>query len=458
MAETNLTTTAEPKTDLGRAIKSLSAKAAAYQKTTNYYAGRHNLAYASDKFKNAFGGLFQEFALNLCPAVVDAVRDKLIVSNFTVEKGADGQKDLPGEAWKIWQANRMGKRSGEIHKEAIKNGDSYAIVWVDPNKKVTIYPQKAATCTVFYDEETPGKVIWAAKYWKLADKKIRINLYYPDRIERYITKQKTDGGIPDEKKFEKFDGGKVGGETIENPYGIVPVFHFANNTDVGSFGVSELVDAMPVQDALNKSVLDMLIAMEFAAFRQRWATGIEVELDDDGNAKSPFVPGADRLWMSESEVAKFGDFEAADLEKFLKVKEGFRTDIACVTGTPNHYFMLTGAAFPQSGLSVEKLESRFLSKVRDRQEGFGQVWEELIAFALLIEKGVKDVRLFTDWQDPAPLGEAEKLQNLISKQTLGIPDEVLWAEDGYGEDDIKKMIKLKDDAAAKAAKAFNAGG
>ncbi len=199
MAEFNLTTTAEPKTDLGKAIKSLKLKAGDYQKTTDYYSGVHKLTFATEKFKNAFGTLFREFAMNMCPAVCDAVRDKLIVDSFRVEKGADGQKEIPNDAWSIWQSNRMGKRSGEIHLEAVKNGDAYAIVWVDPQQKVTIYPQKAASCTVFYDEETPGKVIWGAKYWKLADKKIRINLYYADRIERYITKQKCDGSIPEEK-------------------------------------------------------------------------------------------------------------------------------------------------------------------------------------------------------------------------------------------------------------------
>lgn len=447
----------EPKTDLGRALKSLKMKATDYKKTTEYYAGEHTLTFATEKFKNAFGPLFREFAMNMCPAICDAVRDKLIIKEFRIEKGAKGEKELPEEAWKIWQANRMGKRSGEIHLEAVKNGDSYAIVWVDPAGKVTIYPQKAATCTVFYDEETPGKVIWAAKYWFTTDKKARLNLYYSDRIERYISKNKADGALPEEKQFEPFDGGVKGGEKIANPYDVVPVFHFANNTDVGSFGNSELRDAMPVQDALNKSVLDMLVAMEFAAFRQRWATGIEVEYDDDNKPVSPFIPGADRLWMSESELAKFGSFDSADLEQFIKVKDGFRTDIACVTGTPLHYFMLTGASFPQSGISVEKLESRFLSKVRDRMEGFGQVWEDLMAFALTIENKGKGVRLFAEWQDPAPIGESERLQNLILKQTIGVPDETLWSEAGYGEDDIKQMTAAKEAAAEKMVKDFNAG-
>lgn len=460
MADWNTT---EPTTDLGRAIKRLKANALRYRKTTEYYDGTHDLKYATDKFKNAFGNLFKEFCLNMCPAIVDAVRDKLIVTGFNVEAGGDGS--ISDEAWKIWQMNRMPQRAGEIHKEALKNGDAYAMVWVDvnkPGKPVTIYPESASSCTVFYDQESRGRIDWAAKYWKLADKRIRINLYYPDRTERWVTKKKAEGGIlPEEKKWEPFDDGKVGGETVPNPYGVVPIFHFANNTSVGSFGVSELRDAMPVQDALNKSVLDMLIAIEFAAFRQRWATGIEVEMEtnEDGVevAKSPFVPGAERLWISESETAKFGDFEAANLEQFLKVKDGFRTDISCVTGTPLHYFMLTGAAFPQSGISIEKLESRFLSKSRDRMGSFGQTWEDLMAFALRIEGKGQDIRLFAEWENPAPLSEKETLDNLIVKQTLGIPDEQLWMEAGYGEKDIQEFQKIKEENVAKMAKSFNAG-
>jgi hypothetical protein len=33
--------------------------------------------------ENAFGSLFREFALNLCPAVVDAVREKLKITSFS---------------------------------------------------------------------------------------------------------------------------------------------------------------------------------------------------------------------------------------------------------------------------------------------------------------------------------------------------------------------------------------
>lgn len=437
--------------DLEKALKQLKENQTKYTKTTRYYKGDHDLAFASAKFKNAFGSLFREFALNLCPGVCDAVRDKLRIENFNIEKG---DKSLPEAAWEIWQRNRMGTRAGQVHKEAVKNGDAYAMVWVDPQKRVTIYPQGAANCTVFYDEETPGKILWAAKTWQTSEKKTRLNLYYADRIERYISTQKTTDELPDANGLIDFTG-DGGDSLIINPYDVVPVFHFANNSDVGSFGESELVSAMPIQDALNKSVLDMLVAMEFAAYRQRWATGIEIEYDDEGKPIPPYTAGIERLWISESPEAKFGDFEAADLEKFLKVKAEFRIDLACATGTPMYYLMPTNGDMP-SGESLKKSETRFINKVRDRQESFGQVWEDLMSFALLLE-GKKDVRLFADWEDPSPLSEKEKLENIVIKKEIGIDDEQALIEAGYGESDIAAMLERKQAQSDAAVNRFNAG-
>ncbi len=84
-------------------------------------------------------------------------------------------------------------------------------------------------------------------------------------------------------------------------------------------------------------------------------------------------------------------FNSADLEQFLKVKDGFRLDIASVTGTPLHYLQPQTLAMP-SGESQRRAESRFIAKVRDRQGSFGQVWSDAMEFALRIE-GVEHTRL-----------------------------------------------------------------
>jgi len=335
----------------------------------------------------------------------------------------------------------MDARAGEVHKEVLKNGDAYVIVWPDADGNAAIFPNSAANCIVEYDEEQPGKIVSAAKFWRTADKHTRLNLFYPDRIERYITSKPHEGILPDARDFVPVQSSRFNVQSdeastlqnpkseIQNPFGIVPVFHFANNASIGTFGRSELENAIPIQDGMNKSVLDMLVAMEFASFRQRWVAGIEVDYDTEGNVVAPFKNGIENLWISGNEGARFGDFETVDLEQFLKVKDGFRIDIASVTGTPLYYLLPHGRGFA-SGEAMRKAESRFIAKVRNRQTAFGQVWADVMQFALKIE-GRGDVMLSTRWKDAARLSEKEELENLLLKKQLGLPSSEALNEAGY---------------------------
>ncbi|MEP6789131.1 MAG: phage portal protein, partial [Acidobacteriota bacterium] len=408
--------------DIEQAITRLRANATRYVKPERYYNGDHDLAFATEKFQNTFGTLFREFALNLCPVICDAVRDKLRITGFSVDDAGE-QAALPAnkrseatqagslssDTRRIWHRNRMATRAGEIHKEVLKCGEAYMFVWPNAAGEAVLYPNRAESVTACEDEDSLGRIHWAAKAWVAADKHTRLNLYYPDRIEKCISLSESQGTLPEAKDFGLLARPRSTGENpgthnfgpaiIPNPYGIVPVFRFANNADLGRIGRSELEAAIPVQDGLNKSVLDMLVAMEYSAFRQRWVAGIEFELDADGKPVPPFKSGVDTLWMSSNKDATFGDFQAAELEQFLKVKDSFRVDMASVTGTPLHYFLPSTGSFP-SGESLKKAETRFLAKVRDRQESFGQVWADVMEFALAIE-GMQGTHLITEWEDPA---------------------------------------------------------
>ena len=431
-------------TNIEKAIEDLSAGSRRYARFERYYRGVHELSFATEKFQNAFGSQFREFAMNLCPAVCDALRDKLKITGFAVDEGPG---DTARHTERIWAANRMGLRSGEVHKEALKNGDAYAIVWPDANGRAVIYPNSAAGVTVDHDEEDPGRVKSAAKFWRTAGKHTRLNLYFSDRIEKYIPAKPGESLLPAASEFvpalsgpgspdqpdlpfpERFDR-----HVVRNPWGIVPVFHFANNADVGMCGTSELEPAIPIQDGLNKAVLDMLVAMEFSAFRQRWVAGIEVAYDADGKAIPPFKSGADRLWVAPDANSKFGDFKEADLDQFLKVKDSFRIDIASVTGTPLHYLLPHMRGQP-SGETLRRSETRFIAKVRDRQASFGQVWADLMEFALRIENRGNGIRLTTKWEDPSPTSERERLENILLKKELGLSPQKALIEAGYGTAD-----------------------
>ncbi len=453
--------------DIEQAITNIRAKTERYAKSERYYNGDHDLAFATEKFENTFGTLFREFALNLCPVICDALRDKLRITGWSPDCPFGNAQRIRFLRRRIWQQNKMATLAGEIHKEALKCGDAYMIVWPNSRGEPVLHPNRASNLSVAYDEDTPGQIAWAAKAWITIDKQVRLNLLYPDRIEKYISRSEAERTLPDAKDFVPLSDARAprregtgisqrvkvpdtvfqrhavssSGSVIPNPYGIVPVFHFSNNGDLGLTGRSELEAAIPVQDGLNKSVLDMLVAMEFSAFRQRWAAGIEVEYDAEGKALGPFTAGVEHLWIAGNSDARFGDFEAAQLEQFLKVKDSFRIDMASVTGTPLHYFLQNNGGLP-SGESLKKAETRFLSKVRDRQESFGQVWADLMAFALEIEGHGSGIRLLTEWEDPAPMSDKEFLENILLKKQIGLPVEQALLEAGYGEADVKRMLAM----------------
>jgi Phage portal protein, SPP1 Gp6-like len=274
------------------------------------------------------------------------------------------------------------------------------------------------------------------KVWK-SGKVWRLNLFLPHKVEKYTASRNSDSssGIP---KFASF---KLN-ETMENPFGFVPVFHFSLDADIGEFGQSEIDNLIPLNDALNKQVLDMLVASEFCAYPQRWAVGLETDnfpKDAKGNPISPFKLGVDGVWSVDSPDTKFGQFATANLDQYIHVQESLRAEIARVASIPLHYLMLQSATMA-SGRALQTAERRFLAKMLGIQISFGAKWAELMTFALKISKQSVNTRLFTQWADISSVSEMERLQTLQLKKSLGVPTSQLLIESGYGSADAAKLL------------------
>lgn len=417
--------------DVIKAIKMIGERQKRIKIYRKYYEGDHNLAFATSKFRNAFADLFKEFAYNMCPSVVDALADRLRITGF----GKSPAGDL---AWQIWQANKMTQRAGELHTDALTVGDAYIIVWPDADGAPLLSVNTAEETTVHYADEDRSRIDWAAKRWSIG-KQIRLNLYYDNRIEKYIS----DGAGMGDSAARTFAPYEVPGEPwpVVNAFGRVPVFHFSNNARQGTPGRSELVDVIPLQDALNKAVADMLVAMEFVALPQRWATGIEVKRDPEtGEPISPWRPAVDAVWSTPGVDVRFGQFDPANLSQFLDVQDRFLVAIARVSRTPLHYIMPQSGDFP-SGESLKTAETPFLSKVADRMESFGNTWQEVMLFALAVANTIATASdIETDWRDPAPKSAKEQAETAAIKQGIGVPLAVILKELDYTEKEIADMI------------------
>jgi len=442
-------------------VKNRSQRLREYKLYSDYYDGDQRLAFATERFRTTFGHLFKEFAENFCAAVVDSLTDRLVVTGFrssdatvtteNVNSQITGEQshskisvtDPLGErASRIWQLNDMELKSQEVYRESLKCGDSYVIVWPDDQMFPAIFPQESWQCEVQYDPNNPKTILRALKIWydDLEDR-LRMNVYTETQIVKYITRDKVEGYIPDSPGNWRVFG------TVPNIYGTVPVFHFPNRTP-HKLGISELRDAIAIQDGLNKSVMDMMIAMEFASYKQRYIIGLDVEIDPEtGEPKDNFARnyGADRMMAIPDPDSKVGQFDATDLGQFLRVQDKFWASAARVTGTPLHYFFITSGDFP-SGEAMKSAEARFVKKIEDRQILFGQKWEQVMKFALLIEgpPAGEDVEVEPVWEDATSRSDAEIADTAVKKKAVGVSRSQILKELGYDDDTISRMLEESD--------------
>jgi hypothetical protein len=445
-----------PREDLDWAIREWRSprRRREYKLYRDYYDGRHRMAFSEARFKLIFNGVFEAIRDNLCPAVVDSLADRLRVTGFTsnvtrktvVDRVLRRQRvtdPLAQQAWGIWRRNEMGQRASEVHRDALITGNGYAIVWPDANGLAAIWPRKPEEMVVEYSEEVPGQLARAARLWRGLDGHLRVNLFYPTHTERYVSaRARAWSGA----RADAFDPVSDGPE-VKNPYGVVPVLHFPNKAMFAD-GVSHLVDVVPLQDALNKSLCDEIVASEFAAYPQRWATGLELELDETGKPISPpFRPGVNRIFAAEDERTKFGEFAAADIAKFIEVQENKRAEIARVSGTPLHYLFITRGDYP-SGEAMKSAEARFSTGLEDRQESWGNRWEAGLTLALRIEEArlPKAFELASLWRSATPRSEEEQARTIALKRKVGVTRRQALKEFGYDDEAIAEMLEEEPDA------------
>lgn len=439
-----------------------------------YYDGDHRLAFATEKFRTTFGNLFKEFAENACPAVVDSLVDRLKVTGYRTSAATTQTQDVPNtaaatapgmpplpprkkvkiedpksqEVWDIWTRNRMDAGSKEVHEEASKTGNSYVIVWPNDQMEAEIFPQLGDECGIQFDPNNKKIVLRGCKRWfNAVDKHWYLNIYNQEGIYKFRSRQTPHHAPDNENGWAQID-------EIDNPYSKVPMFHFPRAKASGSYGKSDLTNVIPLQDGLNKSVMDLLIAMEFASFKQRYVIGMDVEIDPesgqptDANAKDY---GVDRMMAIPDPEAKVGQFDSTDLQQFLHVQEKFWASIARVSGTPLHYFFITQGDFP-SGEAQKAAEARFATRIEDCQTVWGNVWEDVMSFAMEIDGKLDDsLELTAMWSNAQPRSDAELADTAVKKRAIGFSRSYLIREFGVPEDEIDMMLEESDAEAVQRA-------
>jgi hypothetical protein len=428
----------------------LLARAPLVDKFERYYDGDHPLSFVTSEYRQEFSAMLRGVSDNWMPLVVDAVEERLHVEGFRMGEDPAGDKD----AWRIWQENSLDADSELLHSTALQTGASYALVWYGDGDRPEITVEHPAQVIIAYESGSQRKRAAALKSW--VDEwtgDIRANVYLPDGIYKFVSRRQvtiSEYTTPTGRNRSLDALGAMwaplGGdaEYVPNPLGVVPMVEFRNRPRMLGDGRSEIADVISVQNQINKLVCDMLVAAEFSAFKQRWATGIEIPRDPmTGKDLFEFPAAIDRLWSTENDGAKFGEFGETDLGNYVGALENRVQSLASRTRTPPHYLLGSSGSFP-SGESLKATETGLIAKCRSRQRHFGEAHEEImrLAFAVLDDPRRDSPMAETIWTDPESRSEAEHTDSLLKKVSLGVPFVQLWEDAGYSPQQIERFQTL----------------
>lgn len=466
--------------DLAWAVEDVRKRLAGYALFRAYDAGEHRLTFATEKYRNTFGDLFREFADNMCDDLVDHMTDRLQVTGWTSpdsqeDAGQSGERnggltvvqdDVADLAATAWERSRGTSRMGGVFRNAFREGDGFTISQVGADGRAYTFRQRPEQMAVRYSSDNPDELELAAKVWR-EQGRYRVTLYYPDgSLERYATKGLgAQGGLPQARAFQPMAVGDpaLRGEDPMAAEGTRPglgVFHFPNG-EVSEYGRSMLAKVIPLQDALNKSVADMLVAMEFHAYPQRYATGVQIEYNPDGTERQPFAAGEGRMWRVGAKDANLGQFDPASMDGFLDVQDAFRLEIARKGAMPAHLVNLRNGGTPPTGVAMLVAEGRAVKMARDRQRDWGYTLREQQAYNLRLEgRNVEADDLAEQWAPPETRDMKALLEELAMKVDLGVPIRQALLEMGYSPAEVTGFLNdaEAEGEALEAARAVASGG
>lgn len=437
---------------LERLGKVLDSRASSIGRYRAYYEGRHRVAaFAGTSFSKAFAATFQAWSDNFCALIVQAVEERLTIQGFQF-----GNDRANKAAWALWQANEMDAQSQRAHREALIAADCPVIIEpADEGARIRI--QRPEEVVIAYRDDPLVREV-AMRRWKDATGQQLATLYYADRIEKYSW---WDGRAPAGQFAGKahWRPRDIPGESwvVEHDLEAVPVVAIVNDPSLGqdpllgAVGRSELADILPLQDALNKLYMDLLVANENGAFRQRWATGIEIPTDPETNKPlEPFKAAVDRIWSTEVVDAKFGDFEQTQLAGTISAIETTVQHMASTSRTPPHYLLGQMGSFP-SGEALRSVETGLVAKAKRRQRDYGEAWEEImrLAFRAAGKQTQGQYKAAeTNWADPENRTESQHVDALTKLSSIGVPDEQLWEDAGYTPEQISSFRTMQSRPAA----------
>lgn len=427
--------------ELGKAVAELLA---AYKrerprlnKIASYMEGTNQDIYVPRSATTEYKRLVDQAHFNVMPTVVDALVRNLFVDGYRTFSENGRPADVKNhEVWdKVWQPNRMDSRQSALYRAAATYGYSYALVLpgeVNGQTSAVISTHSPLELTAIYDRLDDQ---WPRLAMVHQHPLIRRAHLYGDPLADPIVNDEVSIDVYDDEfryRLVKRNGGwSAQGVAHKHGLGVVPVVRYLDSggyTDRLPPGKVEPL--IPAQRQLNQTTFGLLMAQQYAAFKQRWATGMAIVEDENGNPVEPFNAAVNRVWQNESPDGRFGEFEQTDLSGYLESRKATLLYIASVAPLPPHDLLVGAGISNISAEALVALEASHRHDIAAHKTTEGESVEQTIRLA---GRATGDTALWNDtsaqvvWRDTTPRSGGQ-VADMLGKfaQMLDIPPRALW--------------------------------
>ena len=375
----------------------------------SYLRGVQDSVYVPKSAQREYRWIVDRARVNVLPLVVDTIAQALYVEGYRPARESEN-----AAPWDIWQANRMDARQTGVHRAALSYGVAY-IVGLPGNGNPVLLPRSPRRLTTIYrdpvDDEWPQYALEETPGSKDVPERYRLF------EARYV-----------HELVEDESGGFVHTGTLEHGFENCPVVRYVNRYDIDGRVTGEVAPLIPLQDQINFTTFGLLMAQQYAAFRQRWVTGMAIPEDEQGRPIEPMNVAVNRLLVAEDSDTKFGEFGQTDLGGYIDSRESTLKHLATVSQVPPH--ALLGQMANLSAEALAAAEAQQTRKIGERKTLFGESHEQTLRMAAWFagdEEAAADTSAQVVWRDTEARSMAATVDALGKlTQLLGVPPAELW--------------------------------
>ncbi len=434
-----------------------------------YVQGRHDDPYMPPQADDEYRLLAKRAVSNWMPLLIGTPAQALYVDSFRRGDQAAGVTvDAPSPEWRHWQTSRLDARQTSVHRAALAYGHSFTLTEKASKGVRTIGLSPLRTAALYEDpanDDTPYAAL-AVTRWPSGDERGRARMWDATREYAVTFLSATDADSIRVQPLARHGASEC------------PVTRFAAAVDLEGRTVGVVEPMIPLQNRINQSVFDLLVAQTYGSFKVRWATGMAPPLQleavraDENDPNSEIVDwqpklgedgrpipaavnlNAKRFLFAEDADVKFGTLDETPLAGFIASIDMSIRHLSAVSQTPPHH--LLGQIANLSAEALLAAETALSRKIEEFRKMFGEAWERVFRLAAELDGNATSAGdaagevIWRDMEMKSLAASADGLGKLA--ESLNIPKRGLWSRvPGVTRTEMDEWERLREEDDAELA-------